>query len=73
MAPVLDQTAKKPGRAKMIEWTQECQSVFERIKLALLVAPVLTLPDPDKTFEFVTDGSVVDIRAVLIQDGNRIA
>jgi len=33
------------------EWTQQCQSSFERLKHLLTIAPMLKISDPNKYFE----------------------
>ena len=50
------------------EWTAATDRAFQQIKIALLSAPVLRLPDFDKLFDVVTDASSSGIGAVLSQD-----
>ena len=54
-------------------WTATCQAAFETLKLALTTAPVLKMPDYEKSFEIVCDASLHGIGAVLLQDGHPIA
>ena len=49
-------------------WSTPADQAFQRIKIALLSAPVLRLPDFDKLFDVATDASSSGIRAVLSQD-----
>ena len=55
------------------EWTLACQEAFEKIKHALINAPVLTLPDPSAPYTVWSDASIVGSGAVLIQDGKPVA
>uniref|UniRef100_A0A8C6M7M4 Gypsy retrotransposon integrase-like protein 1 n=1 Tax=Nothobranchius furzeri TaxID=105023 RepID=A0A8C6M7M4_NOTFU len=54
-------------RGKRFQWSEECQEVFEKLKTCLITAPVLTYPDPKKSFILDTDASEVGIGAVLSQ------
>ena len=49
-------------------WSAPADRAFQRIKIALLSAPVLRLPDFDKLFDVATDASSSGIGAVLSQD-----
>jgi hypothetical protein len=48
-------------------WTEKQQNAFDRLKLALISAPVLTYPDFDKPFIIFTDASKIGLGAVLAQ------
>ena len=48
-------------------WTPECQSAFERLKVKLTTAPVLAYPDYGRPFILDTDASDVGIGGVLSQ------
>ena len=54
-------------------WTDACSSAFSEIKLRLMSAPVMALPDPTLPFEVVTDACQTGIGAVLLQEGRPIA
>jgi hypothetical protein len=58
---------------KRWEWTAECQEAFEKLKHALINAPVLAPPELGKPFEMVLDASGVGLGAVLLQDGRPVA
>ena len=54
------------GRAKF-EWNEICQKSYEKLKNALITAPVLIYPDFKKRFRITTDASDVGISAILSQ------
>lgn len=54
-------------------WTQEAEVVFDKLKLAMSTAPVLSLPNFTKTFYIETDVLDVGIGVVLIQHKHPIA
>lgn len=54
-------------------WSDKCQEAFEGVKLALINAPVLALPDLNKPFEVWSDASLFGTGAVLLQDGHAVA
>ena len=52
-------------------WTSECQEAFEKVKQALMTAPVSAMPDPNEPFELVSHAS--GLGAVLLQHGQPVA
>ena len=68
-APLTDLTKK--GRAEV--WSPEVWGVkedeaFRRLKIAMITAPVLQLPDFDREFTVTTDASEVSVGAILQQN-----
>lgn len=49
------------------QWSVNCQTAFEKIKLALVSPPILKYPDFDKPFLLTTDASNEALGAVLSQ------
>jgi hypothetical protein len=54
-------------------WTSNAQTTFNQLKLALINAPMLGIPDFSKQFILETDASDIGFGAVLIQDSHPIA
>ena len=54
-------------------WSSVAETAFQTLKLALMAAPVLALPDFQVQFDIHTDASGVGIGAVLSQRGHPIA
>jgi hypothetical protein len=54
-------------------WTSEHEHSFAALKKALTHSPVLALPNFSKPFYIETDASVLEIGAVLMQEGHPLA
>ncbi|KAL0393404.1 UNVERIFIED_CONTAM: Transposon Tf2-11 polyprotein [Sesamum latifolium] len=52
-------------------WTPQCQESFDRLKRAMVIDPVLALPDMTKPF--VVETSDFALGGVLMQDGHPVA
>ncbi len=65
VATPLIQLTKKHAQ---FEWTDACQSAFERLKRLLTEAPTLAFPDPNCEYILYTDASDGCVGAVLTQD-----
>ena len=50
-------------------WDIDCDIAFQRLKMALRTAPVLTLHDGNKVFTVYTDACGTGLGAVLMQEG----
>ena len=68
LARLLNELTKK---TKIFEWSAECQTAFEVLKVKFAESPVLLMPDPTKPFTIESDASKFATGAVLRQkDGN---
>jgi hypothetical protein len=67
-APLADLLRK--SEPQKVTLTPACLEAFETLKLRLISAPCLVLPEvgSDATFTVATDASTVGIAAVLLQD-----
>ncbi|KFM71017.1 Transposon Ty3-I Gag-Pol polyprotein, partial [Stegodyphus mimosarum] len=54
-------------------WTAEANTAFEKLKEALINAPVLKFPEGDENLEIAADASDYAIGAVLMQKGHPLA
>ncbi|CAA0812665.1 Uncharacterized mitochondrial protein AtMg00860, partial [Striga hermonthica] len=55
------------------EWTDHCESSFQELKRRLTTAPVLTIPDPSRSFTIYSDSSRQGLGCLLMQDGQVVA
>ncbi|CAA0840345.1 Uncharacterized mitochondrial protein AtMg00860, partial [Striga hermonthica] len=55
------------------EWTDRCEASFQELKRRLTSAPVLTIPDPSRSFTIFSDASRQGLGCVLMQDGQVVA
>ena len=63
-APLTDLTKKN----KPFVWTETEEIAFNRLKNAMVMAPVLQLPDFEREFTMTTDASEVSVGTILQQD-----
>ncbi|CAA0813633.1 Uncharacterized mitochondrial protein AtMg00860, partial [Striga hermonthica] len=55
------------------EWTDRGEARFQELKRRLTSAPVLTIPDPSRSFTIFSDASKQGLGFVLMQDGQVVA
>jgi hypothetical protein len=65
-APLTDAIKGKSKKGK-IEWTEECNQAFNKLKEILVKEPVLSAPDFSKEFVLQTDASDLGIGVILSQ------
>ncbi|XP_070007317.1 uncharacterized mitochondrial protein AtMg00860-like [Nicotiana sylvestris] len=54
-------------------WSNECETSFQKLKIALTTIPVLVLPTGSGPYMVYYDASWIELGAVLMQDGMVIA
>jgi hypothetical protein len=55
------------------EWTSACEASFQELKKRLTTAPVLVMPDMEKSLSIYCDASGQGLGCVLMQDGRMVA
>jgi hypothetical protein len=58
---------------KKFKWTPACETSFQELKKRLTVAPVLVMPDMEKSFSIYCDASGQGLGCVLMQDDHVVA
>jgi hypothetical protein len=58
---------------KQFKWTPACEASFQELKKRLTIAPVLVMPDMEKSFSIYCDASGQGLGCVLMQDGHVVA
>jgi ribonuclease HI len=58
---------------KKFEWTSACEASFQELKKRLTTAPILVVPDMEKSFSIYCDASSQGLGCVLMQDGHVVA
>jgi hypothetical protein len=58
---------------KKFEWTLACEASFQELKKRLTTAPILVMPDMEKSFSIYCDASGQRLGCVLMQDGHVVA
>ncbi|WZY99835.1 hypothetical protein YC2023_072164 [Brassica napus] len=61
------------GKGIAYEWSIETDEAFEKLKEALMTAPILALRKPNQPYTMYTDASHVGLGCVLMQDDKVIA
>ena len=55
----------------VFEWTEDCENAFEKLKLALVSAPIPRAPEWNTIFHVHIDASAFAIGCILAQPGNQ--
>jgi hypothetical protein len=61
------------GKDKKFEWSAKCEAIFQEPKKRLTTAPVLVMPNMEKSFSVYYDASRKGLVCVLMQDGHFVA
>ena len=64
--------ARLPRKAKL-EWTEELDLAFKRVKAILVQGVIMTFPNHNKYFDTFTDSSDYQLGACIMQDGKPVA
>jgi hypothetical protein len=57
---------------KQFEWMPTCEASFQELKKRLTTAPVLMMPDMEKSFSIYCDASDQGLGGALMQDGRMV-
>jgi hypothetical protein len=58
---------------KKFKWTSACESSLQELKKQLTTAPILVIPDTEKSFSIYCDASGQGLGCVLMQNGRMVA
>jgi hypothetical protein len=58
---------------KKFKWTPTCEAGFQELKKRLMTAPILVMPDMEKSFSIYYDVSGQGLGCVVMQDGHMVA
>jgi hypothetical protein len=58
---------------KNFKWTPACEASFQELKMRLTSAPILVMPDMEKSFSIYYDASSQGLGCVLMQDFHVVA
>jgi hypothetical protein len=57
---------------RKFEWTPTCEASFQELKKRLTTAPILVMPDMEKSFSIYCDASGQGLGCVLMLDGHMV-
>jgi hypothetical protein len=60
-------------KVKKFEWMPACEASFQELKKLLTTAPILVMPNMEKSFSIYCDASGQGLGCVLMQDGHVVA
>jgi hypothetical protein len=61
------------GKDKKFEWCDKCETNFQELNKWLTTAPVLVMPNMERSFSIYCDASGQGLGCVLMQDGHVVA
>jgi hypothetical protein len=61
------------GKDKKSEWSAKCKASFQELKKRLTMAPVLVMPNMEKSFSVYCNASGQGLECILMQDGHVVA